>query len=247
MLLVFQKVKSEDEARKAPLPQPVESGFKWPHGLTPPMHDCVNRRFAKVISRKEIEDKEAEVQRLLAADRAAQSTRWEWVGDEQHSDDEEDAEGDIDDSGYFHNDHGNGGADDDFVDEELARALEEEFDRDFLNTTASPATQREGETPASTPAITNGASKARDDSGDDDDDDDDDDDEDEVDEAELNRQNDIKSMIQELRKQLKELEGKLPLQPSPLLRKRLEEKIRSTKVELHLKISQVSGEDEEDD
>ncbi|PHH58399.1 hypothetical protein CDD80_2384 [Ophiocordyceps camponoti-rufipedis] len=98
MLLVFQTVKDEAEARTAPLPPIVDSNFRWPHGLTPPMHDCVNRRFAKTISRKEIEDKEAEVERLLAEDAKAVSTKWEWVDDRMHLDDaDEDAEGEADD------------------------------------------------------------------------------------------------------------------------------------------------------
>ncbi|KAK2937736.1 hypothetical protein FoTM2_000954 [Fusarium oxysporum f. sp. vasinfectum] len=81
MLLVYQKVSTEAEARQTPLPSMIDQHFKWPHGLTPPMHDCVNRRFAKTISRKEIEDKEAEVERLLAEDAKAGSTRWEWSQD----------------------------------------------------------------------------------------------------------------------------------------------------------------------
>ncbi|KAF5125668.1 Transcription initiation factor TFIID subunit 7 [Metarhizium anisopliae] len=106
MLLVFQQVKNEEEAKRAQLPTMIDTNFKWPHGVTPPMHDCVNRRFAKTISRKEIEDKEAEVERLLAEDSKASSTKWEWV-DDRHDEDvemgaDEDAEGEVDDSmGYF--------------------------------------------------------------------------------------------------------------------------------------------------
>lgn len=109
MLLVFQQVQTEEEAKKVPLPSMIDSHFRWPHGLTPPMHDCVNRRFAKTISRKEIEDKEAEVERLLMEDAKASSTKWEWVDERPVDDDDdpmgagdEDAEGEMDDSmGFF--------------------------------------------------------------------------------------------------------------------------------------------------
>lgn len=82
MLLVFARVSSEDEARKAPLPPLLAGGTnEWPHGLTPPMHDARHRRFRKMISKKEIENKEAEVARLLDLDRQAESSTWSWIDD----------------------------------------------------------------------------------------------------------------------------------------------------------------------
>ncbi|KAH8718421.1 Transcription initiation factor TFIID subunit 7 [Beauveria bassiana] len=152
MLLVFQMVKTEEEAKKATLPSVVDAGsFKWPHGLTPPMHDCVNRRFAKTISRKEIEDKEQEVERLLGEDAMADRTAWEWVdegnnadggaggADEEEEDAEgEDAEGELDDSmGYF-------GAEDADGDLDLEADLEAAFADDMVaaTTAETPATGR---------------------------------------------------------------------------------------------------------
>ena len=81
MLLVFEKVKNEEEVRHAKLPKLAEQGYRWPHGLTPPMHDCIHRRFRKRLSKLEIQNKEAEVERLLRADKEAASTRWEFVDD----------------------------------------------------------------------------------------------------------------------------------------------------------------------
>ncbi|KAM5384233.1 hypothetical protein ACJA88_003388 [Fusarium oxysporum] len=156
MLLVYQKVSTEAEARQTPLPSMIDQHFKWPHGLTPPMHDCVNRRFAKTISRKEIEDKEAEVERLLTEDAKAGSTRWEWV-DESKDDDEEggdeDAEGDMDDDDdgmdYFQSQDVFGDGDDD-----LAADLEAAFGEMGDETPAigmdapTPMTTTQANTPA---------------------------------------------------------------------------------------------------
>lgn len=109
MLLVFAPVNSEEEAKTAPLPKAVEHGHRWPHGITPPMHDARNRRFRKRLSKLEIKNKEAEVERLLAADREAMNVRTEWIESNKHNDREdeedeeedyeEDAEGEVDD--YF--------------------------------------------------------------------------------------------------------------------------------------------------
>ncbi|GJC80094.1 transcription initiation factor TFIID subunit 7 [Colletotrichum tofieldiae] len=134
MLLVFQQVRSEDEAKKAPLPAMIQPGFKWPHGLTPPMHDATNQRFAKIISRSEIELKENEVKKLLQADAAAMSSRYELVDDrkmqsgDEYSEDEQDADGEADDSGYFPADGYNDGEleHDEDLEAELMAAFEEE-------------------------------------------------------------------------------------------------------------------------
>ncbi|KAK2073522.1 hypothetical protein P8C59_007803 [Phyllachora maydis] len=128
MLLVFAKVKGEEEAKMAPLPRTVEPGFRWPHGLTPPMHDCRNRRFRKRLSKLEIQNKEAEVERLLAADKNAISTTVEWVDEADaeagviYEDEMEDAEGDPDD--YF----GDGEAD-----QQLLQPGEEDAPFDDIN------------------------------------------------------------------------------------------------------------------
>ncbi|KAK3945352.1 transcription initiation factor TFIID subunit 7 [Diplogelasinospora grovesii] len=117
MLLVFAKVKNEEEAKTAPLPKAVEHGHRWPHGITPPMHDARNRRFRKRLSKLEIQNKEAEVERLLTADKDAVSTKYEFVDEratlapaaeeedemeyeeEEEEEEEADAEGEVDD--YF--------------------------------------------------------------------------------------------------------------------------------------------------
>jgi transcription initiation factor TFIID subunit 7 len=94
MLLVFMPVASEQEAKTAPLPRAAEKGYRWPHGLTPPMHDCIHRRFRKRLSKMEIQNKDAEVERLLRADKEAQSTKYEFIDEskEQEQEDEYDEE-----------------------------------------------------------------------------------------------------------------------------------------------------------
>ncbi|KAH7116318.1 TAFII55 protein conserved region-domain-containing protein [Dactylonectria macrodidyma] len=228
MLPVFQKVANEAEARQAPLPSMIDSHFKWPHGLTPPMHDCVNRRFAKTISRKEIEDKEAEVERLLAEDAKAGSTRWEWVDDRQpDADDEygadEHAEGKVDDSmDYFQsrNDFG----DNDGDDHDLEADLEAAFADDLMAET--PATG------VNTPAAVHGGSEADGSEVSDDDDDDDDDDLD-------NEEQGVKDIIADLQKQLVNRQAELARNQNKILRSRLEAQIKQLKSEIELKKSEI--------
>lgn len=81
MLLVFATVADDAEAKSLSLPAMVTKDYRWPHGLTPPMHDCIHRRFRKRLSKKEIKDKEAELQRLLNEDRIAVETKWELIDD----------------------------------------------------------------------------------------------------------------------------------------------------------------------
>ncbi|ERS95536.1 transcription initiation factor TFIID subunit 7 [Sporothrix schenckii 1099-18] len=92
MLLVYAPVAGEAEAKSAPLPAMVGKDYRWPHGLTPPMHDCIHRRFRKRLSKKEIKDKEAELQRLLNEDRLAAETKWELFDDGRTADEDEDGD-----------------------------------------------------------------------------------------------------------------------------------------------------------
>ncbi|PKS10569.1 hypothetical protein jhhlp_002323 [Lomentospora prolificans] len=254
MLLVFQAVASESEAKTVPLPKAVESGFKWPHGLTPPMHDCVHRRFAKVISRKEIEDKEAEVERLLRLDREARSSKWEVVDDRQAKtpaemvEYEEDAEGDEDDVDYFQSQNGE-------FDATAAAELEADLEAAFeeAGSTTSPATQMEGVTPMTGNTTTPAAQiretvEQSEESAEDDDDDDDD-----LDEEEQTRMDEVKgvrAIIADLQAQLKEKEESLKLPHvanSIILRRRVETTIRDLKSEIQLKMSSIGIEEEEEE
>lgn len=75
MLLVLGRVANEEEAKKFPLPPEVHPHkHQYPHGLTPPMHWVRRRRFRPRQSYHEIEQREAMVNQLLAADESARST-----------------------------------------------------------------------------------------------------------------------------------------------------------------------------
>lgn len=246
MLLVYQKVANEAEARTAPLPSMIDTHFRWPHGLTPPMHDCINRRFAKTISRKEIENKEAEVERLLAEDAKAGSTRWEWVDDRQpDADDEygadEDAEGELDDSMDYFQSQGMFGDEDDG---DLEADLEAAFADDVMAET--PATGAGASTPmtatqVNTPAALHDSieSDESEEASDDDDDDEDDDDLDADQRAQRDEEQGVKDIIRDLEKQLASRQADLGRTQNKILRGRLETQIKQLKSELELKMSSI--------
>ncbi|KAM7209338.1 transcription initiation factor TFIID subunit 7 [Naviculisporaceae sp. PSN 640] len=136
MMLVFAKVKDEEEAKTVPLPKAVEHGHRWPHGITPPMHDARKRRFRKRLSKLEVQNKEAEVERLLALDKEAVSTKFEFIdnqptltagdesGEEYEEEEEEDADADGEVEDYFGDAEGEQEMPDQSFDDD---ALEAEF------------------------------------------------------------------------------------------------------------------------
>ncbi|EFQ26443.1 hypothetical protein CGRA01v4_05591 [Colletotrichum graminicola] len=259
MLLVFQQVRSEEEAKKAPLPAIIQHGFKWPHGLTPPMHDATNQRFAKIISRSEIELKENEVKKLLQADAAALSSKYELVDDrkmqsgDEYSDDEQDADGEADDSGYFPADGYNDGEldeHDDDLEAELMAAFEEEAMNQATTEVGTPATQLEAATPMTmntgTPAHNaqdsgDGEGSVASEEDEDDDDDDDDDDKERLDEVKAVRED-----IAQLKNEIAKKEQEKSSQTNKILRNRVEARLKDLRAELSLKQASI-GEQEEDE
>ncbi|MBE3044802.1 hypothetical protein IMZ48_20035 [Candidatus Bathyarchaeota archaeon] len=252
MVLVFQAVANDKEAKTVPLPSAMEPGFKWPHGLTPPMHDAAKRRFAKVISRKEIEDKEAEVDRLLQLDASAQTSRWELVDDRQLKEVEdfveyeEDAEGEEDDEYFRPQDN---------VEGTSVADLEADLEAAFEEAASTPATQMEGVTPMTateaTPAQVQETVEESEESVEDEDEDEDEDEEsvDDEDNTRLDEVKGVRAMIADLKAQLKAKEEDLKkptVAGSVILRKRVEDTIRTLKSEIQLKMSSI-GEDEEEE
>ncbi|KAF7546932.1 hypothetical protein G7046_g9162 [Stylonectria norvegica] len=249
MLLVFQEVANEAEARQAPLPSMIDSHFKWPHGLTPPMHDCANRRFAKTISRKEIEDKEAEVERLLADDAKAASTRWEWVDEQKpqgYDDDldlDQDAEGEEDYS-PGQDMFGDAGGEND--DGGLEADLEAAFADDLLAETPAtgadmamtPLTTTQANTPAALLHDSIEADESEDVSDDDDDVSDDEDLDDDV-RARREEEQGVRDIIADLERQLANRQAELARNSNKILRARLETQIKQLKSEIELKKSSI--------
>ncbi|KAF1840495.1 uncharacterized protein K460DRAFT_371680 [Cucurbitaria berberidis CBS 394.84] len=90
MLLVLGRVQNEDEAKKYPRPSYVDpDSHRFPHGLTPPMRWVRKLRFRPRKSYIDVERAEAQMNRLLAEDDNAQSTKYEMVDSEAESSEEE--------------------------------------------------------------------------------------------------------------------------------------------------------------
>ncbi|KAK3898610.1 transcription initiation factor TFIID subunit 7 [Staphylotrichum tortipilum] len=263
MLLVFAQVRSEEEAKTAPLPKAVEHGHRWPHGITPPMHDARNRRFRKRLSKLEIKNKEAEVDRLLALDREAVSVRSEWIdnkqpeaGDDDEEDEdeyEEDAEGEADD--YFGDADAEQQAEEE---EEFSDVDDAALEAEFLEAVETPAIDFAtpagglGTTPgtgnATTPAPQaeeEASGAAEEESEESDEDEEDDEEEDEEGEDGDEQVAGVRIEISNLKKQLRQYEDQLAASALPIMRKRLETNIRNVKAEILLKMSSI-GETEED-
>lgn len=266
MMLVFAEVRSEDEAKTAPLPDAVEHGHRWPHGITPPMHDARNRRFRKRLSKLEIKNKEAEVDRLLASDREAITVRTEWIDnklpeggedDEEEEDEyEEDAEGEADD--YF----GDADAEQQLEEEEEFSDVDDAaLEAEFLETVETPAMDfatpagglgttpgtGAGTTPAAQPdEEASGAAEEEEEEEESDEDEEDEEEEDGGDGEDGDEQvAGVRIEIANLKKQLKMYEDQLAASALPIMRKRLELNIRNVKAEILLKMSSI-GETEED-
>jgi len=253
MLLCFAVVKGEAEARVAPLPPMVaRSELKWPHGITPPMHDAPNRRFRKALSEKQWERTQHQVSKLLEDDMAAEDVRAEIImedeGDEDY-DDEEDAEGEMEVDDYFGDQTQLDQAEDQtqhetIYDAEAEDDLLREFldgDEDFGNDT--PATQLEAPTPltagANTPMplaeeqVSEEEEEEEEEISDEDDDDDGEADDDDGGHDRERKQQ--LSELHELKKQLEEAEQKLKITTSPIIKKRIAASIESIKKEISVK------------
>lgn len=276
MLWVFSPIKKEDDAKTIALPKIIdETTFQYPHGLTPPMHFARKLRFRKRISRTAIEAVEEAVEKLLAEDAKAASTKYEMIdpdrqgsrafspgdsegGYEEYSEDE-DAEGEADDIGYFNATHTHAPPvpfDEDIdadLEADLEAAMQEESLAAETPTSAvggTPSMLNGGETPMIEEAL---EEEEEDDSGDESLEDDDGDDEnvvtveaDENEKARLAHIQSVKEDMADMEKQIEEGNRKLATTPNPILRRRLEENIRRMKAELQLKISSL-GEGEGED
>ncbi len=267
MLWVFAPIAKEEDAKTIALPNMVSKDHRWPHGLTPPMHDCIHRRFRKRLSKKEIKDKEAELQRLLNEDKLAVESKWELVddgrprADEEQDEDDEDDEGDVEDE----DEDADGELEDYFGmgPDSMAQPLEiddAELEAEFFDDEMAdgdvgetPATQPDA-TPATartgTPAAQSGGSEKNSDGDEEDDDDDDDGDDDELDEdarAQAALVKGIRTDIADLKAQMEHLTNQRYGTQNVLLIRRIEANIKTVKSELHLKLASIGEVDEEEE
>lgn len=266
MLWVFAPVQSEEQAKSIPLPDEVDQDtWQYPHGLTPPMHFVRKNRFRKRIHKTVIERVEDEVQKLMNKDAAARRTTYEIFDPEAvdrrasqfnesspgyDHDDEEDAEGEDDEEGYFDHQPEPEIEMDPEEAAEMEAEMEAELEKEFLMDTLGE------DTPAATPDIAGTPSVAlpaepEEDSGDESFDSEDDDgaapsEIDEEEKARLAQIQGTREDIAELESKIEKAQHNLSIQKNPLLQKRLEEGLRKLKQEVQLKKSSI-GEDEENE
>jgi len=251
MLLVFARVAKEDEVATAPLPKMVGADYRWPHGLTPPMHDCIHRRFRKRLSKKEIKDKEAELQRILKADKEAVETSWELIDDGREGmrkdsgmmvddedgdvgDDEQDAMGEVDD--YFGLAHMDGFAQEIDEDELAAQFMEAEADAaGDVDMAETPASQ-----PATTPAPAETGTPLAD--ADEEDESEDDEEDEELDDEAQARAAYVKGVMEDiaaLEKQSATASHQMSGFKNPLLKSRAQARIKQIDEEIRLKKASI--------
>ncbi|KAI1130209.1 hypothetical protein F5Y10DRAFT_236040 [Nemania abortiva] len=248
MLLCFAVVVTELEARTVPLPPMVmKNELKWPHGITPPMHDAPNRRFRKTLSEKQWERTQNTVAKLLEDDAAADEVKTELITEEDgyaDYEDDEDAEGELEPDDYFGDQ-----TQQDMDMDAPAEPEEEDLLREFLEEDeglgATPATQPEAPTPmtmgVNTPMAPQEEHVSEDEEEEEEeeeedisDEDDDDDDEADDDGRDRERKQQL-SQLHELQKQLQEAEKKLAITTMPILKKRISSGIESIKKEISVK------------
>ncbi|KAI5861870.1 TAFII55 protein conserved region-domain-containing protein [Durotheca rogersii] len=267
MLLCFEAVQNEGEAKTIPLPaMVVKNEYRWPHGLTPPMHDASRQRFRKTLSAKQWQSTAAQVSQLLEDDASALESHVEFMQDEYgyaDSDEDEDAEGEIEQD-YFADqpEADTQNVEEPEAEDEMLLAMEAELEEDELKnekpTAVTPATQLEAPTPVTiggnTPQAVGGTDEPM---SEEDESDDDDDDDDELDDAEDGQEVDDEQLAAErerkekfdamadLQRSLEETELMLSGVMAPLLKKRLLAKRENIKKEIAVKKAAIGLTDDD--
>ncbi|KAH9879030.1 hypothetical protein J1614_002465 [Plenodomus biglobosus] len=275
MLLVLGRVQSEEEAKKYPRPAYVDpDSHRFPHGLTPPMQWARKLRFRPRKSYLDVERAEAQMNRLLAEDEKAASTKYELIdsGDEtdnSSSEEELDDDEDMADGAQLEDE----GMDAAEIEQMLHAGFMEDDEADAAGNGGLDAlfgssdNTLQGETPTTahdvamhainpnasitletdTAASTPGAATSADDD-DDDDDADSDDEVDEVDEAaaaEEQRQEQLRAEISELEKAIAQSVEQRERHTNLMYKKRLQATIDKQKADLIIKQRQLNEEVEE--
>ncbi|KXJ95514.1 TAFII55 protein conserved region-domain-containing protein [Microdochium bolleyi] len=272
MLMCFAEVRNEQEARAVPLPPMAgKSEPKWPHGITPPMHDAQNRRFRKAISEKQWQSTATQVKKLMEDDKAAEETHIEWIDENEDAeyDDDEDAEGEdageVD--GYFPPQDSVQGDDmeldapgdeedddDDDLLAEMEAAMAEHDDAEMSEAVegATPTAALEAPTPlaAHTPAAGPDEPVSEEDEDEEEiSDEDEDDDDDEEDDEKVSRDRERREKMVDLKnyeEQLKKAESDILAQANPIFKNRLKTRIEALKKEIQVKKAALNIHEEEE-
>ncbi|KAK7752740.1 hypothetical protein SLS62_005292 [Diatrype stigma] len=265
MLMCFAEVRNEMEAKTVPLPaMVVKNEHKWPHGLTPPMHDAANRRFRRTISEKQWQSTAAQVKKLMDEDHAALESSTEWIEQDDgygDSDDNEDADADADadadmdaegepqGDSYFPRQQSDedmdaeGDDDDDDVLAAMEADLEHEPEANEGDPdSATPVTQMEAPTPmtvdATTPAAVQEELASEEEEDEDEEGDISEEDEDEEDEDRMTAEKERKEKLADLHNyeaQVRKTQDEIAAQVNPILKKRLLTRIDNLKKEIAIK------------
>ncbi|EAW14228.1 transcription initiation factor TFIID subunit 7 family protein [Aspergillus clavatus NRRL 1] len=257
MLLVLGPVANDAEAMNYPLPSDVnlldDKTLQYPHGLTPPLRYVRKRRFRERLRTRTIEQVEKAVEDLIAQDEAALASRYElldraslnraeglvqsgeYYEDYDEYDDEQDAEGELDE-----------GMEDIAGDHEGLDPLLEDLEAALRGDEAPPAMAPPSDTglahlyQAGTPMATKPSTPAADTSGDESESDADEADvpEEELDEEQLEQQR----QVQQHREEIAELEAliraetvKWEKMQNAILKHKLAKRIQDLKRDLSLK------------
>ncbi|KAL7628714.1 hypothetical protein AAE478_000229 [Parahypoxylon ruwenzoriense] len=258
MLLCFNVVRNEVDAKTTPLPpMVVKNDFKWPHGITPPMHDASRQRFRSTLSEKQWQSSTQYVTKLIDDDKSALESHVEFIQDEDgyvDSEDEEDAEGETEQDYFGDQPSTQNGVDIDVDvdvdvdDDEMLQAMEAELEENELKNeepaAATPTMQPEAPTPmtggTNTPAAVVEEPISEEDESDDDDDEDINDGEDgvEIDDEQLAAERERKEKldaIADLKKSLEDTERQISEVTMPILKKRLLTTMANIKKEIAVK------------
>lgn len=273
ILIVLGRVEKEEDAHQFPLPTRDldEKTWQYAHGLTPPMRWVRRRRFRKRISNRTIEAVEDEVERLLREDDEAESSRYEVLDpdrmareetardgseggynmlgnagmhDELNEYGEQDAEGDLDETGgYFESVEGDDGGDD------ADDGLMAELDRAMEDYAPSPDTESQAtigqplpEVPTYPPTVADSASKEEDSGDDEEESSEEEAPASEIDEDLLEKQQEEQRQREEvadLEAAIKSQEFELERLQNPILRGKLVKKIQSLHTDLGLKMAAI--------
>ncbi|KAL7269029.1 hypothetical protein RUND412_008321 [Rhizina undulata] len=250
MLLVTEKIENEAQVLN------VSTRFQditYPHGITPPMQYVRKRRFRKRVSNRTIEAVEAEVDRLLRDDENAIDSNFSLVDmneltrensvlaseegegydllrdngmNQEDYDDEQDAEGEIEDGYEYPNpDNDELDMDEDTLANDLESAL--------MGGNDAGGDENNG----------SGTVRVKEEESDDEDEDEDEDAA-EMDEAAQEAQQEmekVKEEIQDLEEAIKAKISEYDILGNPLLKARVKGVITSLRAELDLKLQQLGG------